>query len=103
MTCAFNEGHEVPNLDKVRLLLNLPILVHVLILPHTEEQLVSVVDDFFDVERLVMHHKWVARVVHDHVLCQIKELTNRLVILLTVLACQEQKVMVEKDHSHNLH
>ena len=47
-----------------------------------------------------MHHEWIARVVHDHVLGQVEELANRLVVLRAVLTSQEQKVMIEKDHSH---
>jgi len=67
---ALHEGHEVPNLDEVSLLLNLAILVQLGIFAHGEEQLVLRVNHLFNVERLVMNHERVGRVVYYHVLGQ---------------------------------
>ena len=48
----------------------------------------------------MMHHEGIARVMHDHVLGEVEELADRLVVLRTVLTSQEEKVMIEEDHSH---
>ena len=68
LACSFNERHKVPNLNEVGLLFNLAILVDLSVLAHAEEQFVPVVDNLFDIEGLMVHHEWIARVVYHHVL-----------------------------------
>ena len=68
LTSSLHKRHEVPNLDKVGLFFDLAIFVELSVLAHTEEQFVAIIDDFFDVKRLMVHHKWIARVVNNHVL-----------------------------------
>ena len=100
LTCAFDEWHEIPNFDKIGFLFDLTILILLSVLAHTEEQLVAIIDYFLDVKRLMMHHEGIARVMHDHVLGEVEELADRLVVLRTVLTSQEEKVMIEEDHPH---
>ena len=44
------------------------ILVDLSVFAHAEEQFVTVVDNLFDVEILMVHNEGVARVVYHHVL-----------------------------------
>jgi len=91
---ALDEGHEVPNLDEVSLLLNLAVLVQLGVFAHGEEQLVLRVNHLFNVERLVVNHERVGRVVYYHVLGQEEELSTGLVVLSAIFPRQEQEVVV---------
>ena len=68
LTCSLNKRHEVPNFNEIGLLFNLVILVDLPVFAHAEEQFMPIVDNLLDVERLVMHHEGIARVMNHHVL-----------------------------------
>ena len=50
----------------------------------------------------MVDHKRIARVVNYHILSQVQELSHWLVVLLIVFPCQEQKVVIKEDHTHDL-
>lgn len=68
LTSSLYERHEVPNLDEIGLFFDLAVFVELSVLAHAEEQFVAIIDDFLDVQRLMVHHEWIARVVNHHIL-----------------------------------
>ena len=85
------------------LLLRLILLIETIVLAHGEEQLVARIDDLLEEASLVVHREWLLRIVHNHVLGQVEELTNVLLLAFVVFASQEQEVMVEEDHPHDFY
>mmetsp|Transcript_28932 Transcript_28932/g.35790 ORF Transcript_28932/g.35790 Transcript_28932/m.35790 type:complete len:703 (-) Transcript_28932:22-2130(-) len=99
---ALDQRHEVPNFDEVGLLVGLVLLIEAQVFAHCEEELVARIHHFLQEARLVVDHKRLLRVVHNHILCQIQVLADWLLAHTVVLSGQEEEVVVEEDHAHDL-
>lgn len=85
------------------LFFRLVLLIEAVVFAHCEQQFVAGVYNFLKEASLVMNHKGLLRVVHNHVLGQVKVLANMLLLPSVIFARQEQEVMVEEDHPHDLY